>query len=113
MGTLKTLAIKDYSYKNAEIQRIDTIEEGFSTLTAFPKRRWFVNGKLAFTMKYGEETRLGIYLDKDAYYGGKRTILVDFIPDCDFHIMDKEIVNVAMEELGKYIEQRIDDEDEY
>lgn len=107
MESLKILAIENYQYKGVDIQRIDSIEEGFSTLSAFPKRKWFVNGKLGFTLDYNGEIKLGVYLGEEASKGGERTILVDFTPNCDFHLIDKDIVESAMNELGKYIEHEI------
>lgn len=103
MATLKTLATETYYYKGFEIKRIDTIESGFSTLSGYPQRSWYIDGKEAFTVDHNGETKLACYLDKTAYHGGNRTIFAYFDPFCDYYTIDNSIVEPVMNELDKYI----------
>jgi len=107
MTTLKTLATEIFNYKGVEVKRLDTIEEGFSTLTCYPARTWTINGKPAFTVKFEGQTKLASYLEKEASKGGIKTVLKDFNPECGFYIKMTEELKQSFIELGRYVEQEI------
>lgn len=107
MATLKTLATESFDYKGVEVKRVDTIEEGFSTLTCYPTRTWTINGKRAFTVKINGAIKLASYLEEEASKGGSRTVLNDFNPECGFYIQMTEELKQAIIELGRYVEQEV------
>lgn len=107
MKTLKTLATESFNYKGVEVKRVDTIEEGFSTLTCYPTRSWSINGKKAFTVKINGETKLASYLEEEASKGGSRTILKDFNPEGGFYIQMTEELKQTIIDLGRYVEQQV------
>jgi hypothetical protein len=111
MTTLKTLATESFNYKGVEVKRVDTIEEGFSTLTCYPTRSWSINGKKAFTVKINGETKLASYLEEEASKGGSRTVLKDFNPECGFYIQMTEELKQTIIELGRYVEQEVTETD--
>lgn len=107
MATLKTLATEIFNYKNVEVKRIDTIEEGFSTLSCYPTRTWTVDGKPAFTVKVEGQVKLASYLEKEASKGGTKTVLKDFTPECGFYIQMTEELKQTIIGMGKYVESQI------
>jgi hypothetical protein len=107
MTTLKTLATETFNYKGVEVKRVDTIEEGFSTLTCSPIRTWTVNGKPAFTVKVEGQVKLASYLEKEASKGGIKTVLKDFTPECGFYIQMTEELKQIIIGMGKYVEQQV------
>ena len=111
MATLKTLATQIYNYKNVVVKRIDTIEEGFSTLSCYPTRTWTVNGKPAFTVKIEDQVKLASYLEKEASKGGIPTVVLDFIPECGFYIEMTEQLKQTITGMGKYVESQITETD--
>lgn len=111
MATLKTLTTERFNYKGFEVKRVDTIQEGSSTLSCYPTRTWSINEKKAFTVKINGETKLASYLEGDASKGGSRTILKDFNPHCGFYIQMNEELKDTIEKLGRHIEQYVTETD--
>lgn len=101
MATLKNLSSEEYNYKNLTITRIDTIEEGFSSITAYAKREWLIDNKKAFTVDIEGATYLAYYPSTSKT---NKIALKDFSPECGFYLnSDNEVVKQALTELNKCI----------
>ena len=111
IGILKTLTSESFNYKGVEVKRVDSIQEGFSTLTCYPTRSWSINGKKAFTIKINGKTKLASYLEEEASKGGSITILKEFNPECGFYIQMNEDLKQTIIELGRYVEQEVTETD--
>lgn len=112
MKTLKILATETYNYKGATIERTDKINQADTwTLGASLEREWRVNNQKAFTINCNGEIKLAVYLEKSAYYGGKRTILMDFNPACGFYPLFNEEIKSELEKLDRIMVHEVTETD--